>query len=52
MLLLSSSVSGGIVLALLALVAVAYVLGAYPLYRIAKATTDRADDATWRGFPS
>ena len=51
MLLLSSSASGGVVLALLALVVVAYVLGAYPLYRIARATTDRADDATLAWVP-
>jgi hypothetical protein len=51
MLLLSSSVSGGVVLVLLALIAVAYVLGAYPLYRIAKATTDRVDEASWAWVP-
>jgi hypothetical protein len=51
MVLLSSSVSGGVVLALLALIAVVYVLGAYPLYRIAKATTDRVDEASWAWVP-
>jgi Family of unknown function (DUF5684) len=51
MLLLSSSVSGGVVLALLALIAVAYGLGAYPLYRIAKATSDRVDEASWAWVP-
>jgi len=51
MVLLSSSVSGGVVLALLALIAVVYVLGAYPLYRIAKATSDRVDEASWAWVP-
>jgi hypothetical protein len=45
------SMSGGVVLALLVLIVAVYALSAYPLYRIAKSTSDRGGDAYMAWIP-
>lgn len=49
MMMLAASVSGALVTTLLVIGVVGYILAAYPLYRIAKATSDRGDQA-WQAW--
>ena len=49
MMMLAAAVSGSVVTTLLVILVVAYILAAYPLYRIAKATSDRGDQA-WQAW--
>ena len=49
MIMLAAAGTGAIVTTLLVIVVVAYILAAYPLYRVAKATSDRGDQA-WQAW--
>lgn len=49
MMMLAAAASGSVVTTLLVIVVVAYILAAYPLYRIAGATSDRRDQA-WQAW--